>query len=86
MSRTREQLRRRRWLRRIWLAVLAAAVAALCAGAGLYAARLDAEARQSLAVAKGIQYWDLTSLEAAMGPSPAEGPRLYAARLEADRP
>ena len=86
MSRTREQLRRRRWLRQIWLAVLAAAVAALCAGAGLYASRLDAEARQSLAVAETIRYWDLTSLEAAMGPPPEEGPRLYAAHMEADRP
>ncbi len=62
MSRTREQLRRRRWLRRIWLAVLAAAVA------------------------ETIRFWDLTSLEAAMGPPPEEGPRLYAAHLEADQP
>ena len=86
MSRTREQLRRRRWLRRIWLAVLAAAVAALCAVAWMYAARLDAEARQSLAVAETIRFWDLTSLEAAMGPPPEEGPRLYAVHMEADRP
>ena len=86
MSGTREQLRRQRWLRRTWLAVLAAAVAALCVAAGLYAARLDAEARQSLAVAETIRYWDLTSLEVAMGSSPEEGPRLYAACLEADRP
>ena len=55
MSRTREQRRRRRWLQRIWLAVLAAAVAVLCVAAGRYAARLDAEARQSLAVAETIQ-------------------------------
>ena len=86
MSRTREQLRRRRWLRRIWLAVLAAAVAALCAGAGLYAARLDAEARQSLAVAETIRFWDLTSLEAGLRSYQEEGPRLYAAHLEADQP
>ena len=86
MSRTREQLRRRRWLRRIWLAVLAAAVAALCAVAWMYAARLDAEARQSLAVAETIRFWDLTSLEAGLRSYQEEGPRLYAAHLEADQP
>lgn len=86
MSRTREQLRRQRWLRRIWLALLAAAVAALCAGAGLYASRLDAEARQSLAVAETIRYWDLTSLEAGLRSYQEGGPRLYVVQLEEARP
>ncbi len=86
MSRTREQMRRERWLRRIWLALLAAAVAALCAGAGLYASRLDAEARQSLAVAETIRYWDLTSLEAGLRSYQEEGPRLYVVQLEEARP
>ena len=81
MSRTREQLRRRRWLRRIWLAVLAGAVAALCAAAWRYAVRLDGEARERRAAeVQVIQYWDLAALEAAMGTG--EGPRLYAARME----
>lgn len=81
MSRTREQLRRRRWLRRIWLAVLTAAVAALCAAAWRYAVRLDGEARERQAVeVQVIRYWDLAALEAAMGSG--ESPRLYAARME----
>ena len=79
MSRTREQLRRRRWLRRIWLAVLAAAVAALCAVAWRYAAQLDTEARQRQAAeVQVIRYWDLAALEAAMG----SGEGLYTARME----
>lgn len=79
MSRTREQLRRRRWLRRIWLAVLAAAAATLCVAAWRYAVRLDGEARERRAVeVQVIQYWDLAALETAMG----TGPRLYAARME----
>lgn len=79
MSRTREQLRRRRWLRRIWLAVLAAAVAALCAAAWSYAVRLDGEARERQAAeVRVIRYWDLAALEAAMG----TGEGLYAARIE----
>ena len=82
MSRTREQLRRRRWLRRIWLAVLAAAVAALCAAAWRYAVRLDGEARERQAVeVQVIRYWDLAAMEAAMGTG--EGPRLYIVQLEA---
>ena len=81
MSRTREQLRRRRWLRRIWLAVLVMAAAALWVTAGKYAARLDAQARQRQAAeVQVIQYWDLAAMEAAMGTG--EGPRLYAARME----
>ena len=67
MSRTREQLRRRRWLRRIWLAVLVMAAAALWVTAGKYAARLDAQARQRQA-----------AVEAAMG----SGEGLYTARME----
>ena len=79
MSRTREQLRRRRWLRRIWLAVLAGAAAALCAAAWRYAVRLDREARQRQAAeVRVIQYWDLAALEAAVG----TGEGLYAARME----
>lgn len=79
MSRTREQLRRRRWLRRIWLAVLITAAAALWVTAGKYAARLDREARQRQAAeVRVIQYWDLAALEAAMG----TGEGLYAARME----
>lgn len=81
MSRTREQRRRRRWLQRIWLAVLAAAVAVLCVAAGRYAARLDAEARQSLAVAETIQYWDLAARDAAMRSCREEGPTLYTVRV-----
>ena len=82
MSRTREQLRRRRWLRRIWLAVLAAAVAALCAAAWRYAVRLDGEARERQAAeVQVIRYWDLAAMEAAMGTG--EGPRLYIVQLEA---
>lgn len=79
MSRTREQLRRRRWLRRIWLAVLVMAAAALWVTAGKYAARLDAQARQRQAAeVQVIQYWDLAALEAAMG----SGEGLYTARME----
>lgn len=82
MSRTREQLRRRRWLRRIWLTVLTAAVAALCAAAWRYAVRLDGEARERQAAeVQVIRYWDLAALEAAMG----SGEGLYTARME-DRP
>lgn len=82
MSRTREQLRRRRWLRRIWLAVLAAAVAALCAVAWRYAAQLDTEARERRSVeVQVIQYWDLAALEAAM--DTGESPGLYIVQLEA---
>ena len=82
MSRTREQLRRRRWLRRIWLAVLAAAVAALCAAAWRYAVRLDGEARERQAVVvQVIRYWDLAALEAAM--DTGESTRLYIVQLEA---
>ena len=82
MSRTREQLRRRRWLRRIWLAVLAAAGAALCAAAWRYAVRLDGEARErQSAEVQVIRYWDLAALEAAMGSG--ESPRLYIVQLEA---
>ena len=81
MSRTREQLRRRRWLRRIWLAVLAAAAATLCVTAWRYAVRLDGEARERRAAeVQVIRYWDLAAMEAAMGTG--EGPRLYAARME----
>lgn len=80
MSRTREQLRRRRWLRRIWLAVLVMAAAALWVTAGKYAARLDAQARQRQAAeVQVIRYWDLAALEAAMG----SGEGLYTARMEA---
>lgn len=83
MSRTREQLRRRRWLRRIWLTVLTAAVAVLCGAAWRYAVHLGAEAKERPAVAETIQYWDLSALDTVLRSASEDGPRLYAARMEA---